>query len=224
MNDNTALACGALGVTALAGAAYVRWVKPGHDRWGASDAEVDAVLPGDDLLPGPEAQVTRAITVDAAPAEVWRWIVQIGADRAGFYSYDWLENLIGLQIHSADRIVERWQHLTVGDIVYASRDRSGGWYVAALEPERFLVLQVADLRAGRALSRDEPPGWEFQWTFVLRDDNRGGTRLLVRERVAFGNLAMRLAMAPVGTISFVMTRRMLLGVKQRAEQRRMQVT
>lgn len=205
----------ALGLAA--GAAYARWLKPYHDRWGASLDEVEAELPGDDLCPDAAGQVTRAISIDASPADVWPWLLQIGADRGGFYSYDWLENLFGLRIHSADRIVEHWQRLAVGDLVYASAGRTGGWSVAAIVPERALVLQAADVRTGRPLRRQEPPGWEFQWTFALRAYDDRWTRLLVRERVAFGNRCMRFFMAPVETVSFVMTRRMLIGIKERAE-------
>lgn len=168
-------------------------------------------------MPDPIAQLTRAISIDASPAEVWPWLLQIGADRGGFYSYDWLENLFGLRIHSADRIVEHWQDLAVGDLVYASADRSGGWYVAAVVPERALVLQMADARTRRPLRRDDPRGWEFQWTFALQEHGDRWTRLLVRERVAFGNRRMRFLMAPLGTVSFVMTRRMLKGIKERVE-------
>jgi hypothetical protein len=197
--------------------AYERWGKPWQQRWGATDEEVAAELPGDDLVAEPAAQVTRAVSVDAPPHAVWPWIVQLGADRGGFYSYDLLENLFGLGIHSEDTIVEAWQGLAVGDLLAANRARTGGWYVMELVPDEALVLKVADLRAGRPVRRDEQLGWEFLWTFALRAAPDGGTRLLVRERTAFDKPLTRLAMAPVGLVSFVMTRRMLLGIKERAE-------
>jgi hypothetical protein len=168
-------------------------------------------------MPEPAAQLTRAISIEASAAEVWPWLLQIGADRAGFYSYDRLENLFGLRIHSADRIIDHWQHLAVGDLVYASADRTGGWSVVSIVPERALVLQAADVRTGRPMRRDNPPGWEFQWTFALQEHGDRWTRLLVRERVAFGTRLMRLLMTPVGSVSFVMTRRMMLGIKERVE-------
>ena len=135
----------------------------------------------------------------------------------GFYSYDWLENLFALGIHSADRIVPEWQQREVGDLVYADAKGSGGWYVMAVEPDRVLVLMVADVRTGHPVRRSEPPWWEFAWTFALCAAPDGTTRLLVRERVAFGRLFVRLAMAPVGVVSFVMTRKTMLGIKARAE-------
>jgi hypothetical protein len=197
--------------------AYRSWLKPWQQRWGATDEEVSAHLPGDDLLDEPASQITRAITIDAPREEVWPWIVQLGADRGGFYTYDRLENLFGLDIHSADHIVEQWQDLEVGDVVHADRARTGGWYVVDLRPDEALVLKVADLAAGRPLRRDEKVRWEFLWTFALRDSPGGGTRLLVRERVAFGSALTGVLMAPVDLVSFVMTRGMLLGIKSRVE-------
>lgn len=196
------------------------WISPWQQRWGATDEEVELVLPGDALLAEPASQITRAITIDATRQDVWPWIVQLGADRGGFYTYTWLENLFRLGIHNADSIVDEWQDLRVGDVVAADRGRTGGWYVVDCRPHDALVLQVGDLDAGRPLRRDEKLRWEFQWTFALRDAPGGGTRLLVRERVAFDSLLTRMAMAPVGPVSFVMTRGMLRGIRARAERER----
>jgi hypothetical protein len=198
--------------------ALYEWrVKPWQQRWGATDEEIALALPGDGLLEEPASQVTRAITIDASREEVWPWLVQLGADRGGFYTYDVLENLFGLDIHSADRIVDEWQDLEVGDLVYADRARTGGWRVMELRPNDALVLAVADPSTGMPLGRDENLRWEFQWTFAVRDVPGGGTRLLVRERVAFGSTLTRIAMTPVGVVSFVMTRGTLLGIKARVE-------
>ncbi|MDY7100592.1 MAG: SRPBCC family protein [Actinomycetota bacterium] len=210
----------AAAVVGASAAAYERWLKPWQQRWGATDEELALVLPGDDLVAEPATQVTRAITIGATREQVWPWLVQLGADRGGFYTYDRLENLFGLGIHSADDIVEEWQDLQIGDVVHADRGRTGGWYVAELRPREVLVLEVGDLDAGRPLRRDEDLRWEFQWTFALRDAPGGGTRLLVRERVAFDSVITRALMAPVGFVSFVMTRGMLLGIKARVEARR----
>jgi hypothetical protein len=211
-----AAAVGAVGTVI----AYERIVRPWQERWGATDAEVVLPLPGDDVVSEPAGQITRAITIDAAPEDVWPWLMQIGADRGGFYSYDALENLFGLQVHSADEVVPEWQQLAVGDLVTAIRSGAGGWYVADLRPEEALVLQVADVAAGRPARRDDPAGWEFSWTFALRPTLDGRTRLLIRERVAFGRRRTRVAMAPVGLVSFVMTRKMLLGIRRRVERAR----
>lgn len=204
-------------LVAASGIAYERWFEPWQQRWGATEEETRLALPGDELVVDPAEQATRAVTVDATPDQVWPWLVQLGADRAGFYSYDWLENLIGLDIHSAETVEATWQDLQVGDVVYASRDRSAGWYVMELRPREALVLQVANLAAGRPLRRDEQLKWEFLWTFALRPTDAGTTRLLVRERTAFDSSVTRAMMTPMGLASFVMTRRMMLGIKARAE-------
>ena len=192
-------------------------LRPWHMRWGATDEEVQTHLPGDELVVPPADQTTRAITIDAPPEQVWPWVVQIGADRGGFYSYDWLENLFGLGIHSADRIVPEWQTRAVGDFVAADSAGTGGWYVMEVRPNDALVLKVADVEAGRPIERDEALRWEFVWTFAMCAGRDGTTRLLVRERVAFGSLVTQFLMAPLGLVSFVMTRRMMLGIKSRAE-------
>ena len=178
------------------------------------------VLPGDEHLSDPADQVTRAITIDAPREAVWPWLVQMGADRGGFYTYDVLENLFGLGIHSVDEIVDEWQDLAVGDFVYGDRRRTGGWIVVDLRPNEGLVMLVADIDGRRPLRRDEQLGWEFLWNFALLDAPGGRTRLLIRERVAFESRRTRILMAPVGVISFVMTRGMLRGIADRAVRRR----
>ena len=205
------------GASIMALAAYERLFRPWQERWGATEEEVAVALPGDDLTAAPAFERTRAITIDVPPNEVWPWLVQLGADRGGFYSYDWLENIFGLDIHSADEIVPAWQHLTIGDLVWADHAQTGGWIVERTVPDQALVLKLADVARRRATRRDEGVGFEFQWTFALRPHAARGTRLLVRERVAFGRRLTRLLMAPVGTVSFGMTRKMLLGIKERAE-------
>jgi hypothetical protein len=210
----------AAAATAASVAAYRKLLVPWHTRWGATDEEVRAGLPGDELVPEPAVQITRAITVDAAPEDVWPWVVQLGADRGGFYSYDRLENLFRLGIHSADTVVPDWQERAVGDLVHADAAGTGGWYVMEVRPKEALVLQMANVRAGRPVRRDEPPGWEFLWTFALRPAPAGGIRLLVRERVAFGGRVAQLLSAPVGLISFIMSQKMMRGIRARAEGRR----
>ncbi len=212
--SKTLVAASALGAVAVA---WQRVVDPWQRTWGATEEEVGGVLPGDHLVAEPAAEATRAVTVEAPPEAVWPWIVQIGADRGGFYSYDWLENLAGLGVHSARRVVPAWQGLAEGDVVYADAGRTGGWRVAEIVPGRALVLQVVDVRTCRALRRDERLGWEFVWSFALVPAGSGRTRLVVRERVGTGNPLARLARGPVGLASFVMTRRMLLGVRARVE-------
>src|SRR6202040_1830914 len=113
--------------------------RPWHLRWGASIQECDASLPGDDLIVSPDLAATRAITVRAAADEVWPWIAQLGQGRGGFYSYDFLENLVGSEIHSANRITPEWQDVAVGNEVTLAPGVP--LVVTALEPGRALVLR-----------------------------------------------------------------------------------
>jgi hypothetical protein len=140
------------GVTALAGAVafYVLLGRARQLRWGATGQEAGEPLPGDDLIADPDLTATRAITIRAPASQVWPWIVQLGQGRGGFYSYDFLENLIGCGIHSADRIVPQWQDLKPGDQVRLAPQ--AGLAVAHLEPGRSLVL-----RGGVPMGKAAPP-------------------------------------------------------------------
>jgi hypothetical protein len=207
-------------------AAYHFVVRPRTDSWGATEEELEMRLPGDELIEDATGQTTRAITIHAHPDEIWSWLIQIGADRGGFYSYDWLENHFGfffgghasLGIHSANAIIPEWQERTVGDLVCANATGTGGWYVMHADPGRALVLQMADVEHGRAAKRDEGPAfWEFTWAFVLHEQNDGTTRLIVRERIALGKPIVKILFISVGLISFVMTQKMMRGIKTRAE-------
>jgi hypothetical protein len=181
--------------------------------WGASGREVNAVYPGDDLVAEPADNVTRAVSVHAPAGEVWKWLVQIGQDRGGMYSYDRLENLIGLRIRSADRIEERWQHLAVGDVV---RLIPKGW----LGLREGYALPVAQLVPGRSIVLREDPAdgpWDAVWSFHVVPTTADRCRLVTRSRAGRGGLAGRLAAILMDPVTLLMTRRMLLGIKQRAE-------
>ena len=207
-------------VGAVGAAAAIGWRQvftPWQRGWGSTDGEAAMTLPGDELTPPPVEQLTRAITIAAPPEEVWPWLVQMGADRGGFYSYAWMENLFGLDIHNADAIVDEWQQLAVGDWVWGDRKRSAGWIVELLEPNVALVMKTADPKLGRTTRRGEGIGFEFQWTFALLPTPQGGARLLIRERAAYGRRLTRWLMAPVGLVSFVMTRKMLDEIRKQAE-------
>jgi hypothetical protein len=195
---------------AVAAATYILFARPWHLRWGASAHECDASLPGDDLIVRPDLTATRAITVRASAGQVWPWIAQLGQGRGGFYSYDFLENLAGCDIHSADRIVPRWQDIKVGDEVKLAP--AVGLGVAALAPGRSLVL-----RGGIPVGNTPPP-YDFTWAWVLRDEPDGTSRLLVRERYAYTRPWARFLVEPVEAVSFVMSQKMLRGIRDRAEQ------
>lgn len=114
-------------------------IRPWHQRWGATDGEVRSLLPGDDLIPAPKGETTRAVAIEAPPSEVGPWLIQIGQQRGGFYSYTWLENLVGCQIRNADCIVPEWQQVALGDLVYL-HPQAPPLFVNQIEPQRALVL------------------------------------------------------------------------------------
>lgn len=151
--------------TLLGVGAYALLVRPKIIRWGATDDEVHEQFPGADLIPGGTRASTMATTIDAPRSKVWPWLVQMGYDRAGFYSWDVLDNLAR---HSADRIHPEWQSLSLGDHVNAMG--VDAWEVAMLEPERFLGLRPL---------RSKSLGMDALWAFVLRDLPDGRTRLIV---------------------------------------------
>jgi hypothetical protein len=107
------------GVTVIGGAAaaYALLARSRQLRWGAADDEADGPLPGDELIAHPDLSATRAIAIRGPASQVWPWIAQLGQSRGGFYSYDFLENLAGCDIHSADRVIPEWQEIRVGDEV-----------------------------------------------------------------------------------------------------------
>jgi hypothetical protein len=179
-------------------------------RWGATDDEVEMVLPGDEIVPRANLTATRAVTVRAgAHHGVWPWIAQLGQGRGGFYSYDFVENLIGCDIHSANRIVPEWQRIEVGAQVNLHPEV--GLIAALVEPGRTLVLR------GGVPTGSAPPPYDFTWAFVLRDQPDGTTRLVVRERYGYSRRWAPLLVEPVELISFLMSQRMLRGIKERAE-------
>jgi hypothetical protein len=192
-----------------AAAAYVFLAKPWHLRWGATREEGKEALPGDDLITKADLTATRAITIRTSADHVWPWIAQLGQGRGGFYSYDFLENLIGADIHSADRIVPELQGIEVGDEVLLGPEF--GYDVAQLEPGRSLVL-----RGGFPLKNVAPP-YDATWAFVLRAEPDETTRMLVRERYAYKRPWAPLIVEPTEALSFVMTQKMLRGIKARAE-------
>ena len=198
-----------MAVTAIGSAAYILLARPRQLRWGATDQELDESLPGDELVANVDLSATRAISISASADQVWPWIAQLGQGRGGFYSYDFLENLVGCDIHSADRIVPEWQDVAVGDKVRFAPEVALD--VALLERGRSLVL-----RGGVPIGNTAPP-YDFTWAFALRDKPDETTRLLVRERYAYTRPWARLLVEPTEAVSFVMSQKMLRGIKDRAE-------
>ena len=197
------------GVTAVGVAAYAIIARPWHLRWGTAGEESDEPLPGDELVAEADLTATRAITILAQVEQVWPWIAQLGQGRGGFYSYDSLENLVGCRIHSADRIVPEWQDMRVGDEVRLAPEVA--LVVAFLDQGRSLVL-----RGGIPIGKSAPP-YDFTWAFTLRDQPDETTRLLVRERYAYTRPWASLIVEPAEAISFLMSQKMLRGIRERAQ-------
>jgi len=200
-------------LTAGAGVAGLQ-VLHARRNWGATAGEAGAPLPGDELVPEPAEQMTLAVTVDAPAEEIWAWLVQIGHGRGGMYSYDWLENLIGLDIHTTEEIREEWQQLAPGDRIvvvpegYGPMPAGYAFTVARVHSPRALVLRQAP---------PEHP-WNGVWSFHIVPAGENRCRLLARSRTeAPSGLGLRIATRVGEPVTLVMTRRMLHGIKRQAE-------
>jgi hypothetical protein len=191
------LKAGAATISALAG--YLLVIRPWQLRWGATDAEVSRPMPGDEIVKHPSFKATRAITVNAPPQAIYPWIVQIGLGRAGWYSYDWIDNL---GRPSATRILSELQHVAVGDLIPISPDGKQGFYVREFERNRWMLWS------------NELATW--CWGLYPIDHRR--TRLITRVHVRYDwrspSIIFNL-MLDAGDI--VMMRKCMLGIKQRAE-------
>ncbi|HEU5426608.1 MAG TPA: hypothetical protein VFU74_07040 [Actinocrinis sp.] len=192
---------------ALFAAGYPALFRKRCLTWGATHEERVREMPGDDLLPSASVVTTRAITIDAPASAVWPWLVQMGPGRGGAYTYDWIENLFGLGIHSADQVLPEFQHPQIGDAQRLGRN-GPVLRLAVLEPERALVF------------RSDDDAWV--WSFGLYSQGAHGesTRLVSRNRITRPHrtpVTAAFDMYVMEPGSLVMERKMLLGIKQRAE-------
>jgi hypothetical protein len=197
-----------LGSAAAVGGAIVAYRVVGRracPTWGATDDEVRRTMAGDDLLVDPDIVATRAVTIAAPPSAIWPWLMQMGSGRGGVYTYDWIENLLGLHMHSADRVHPEWQDRAVGD---AERLGTSGpvMRVAVLEPGSAMVLAADD--------------GNWVWSFGLFPDGDRGTRLVSRNRIGAPGMPAPVRMLQSAVLepgSLLMERKMLIGIKERAE-------
>ena len=206
----------AAGVSALAGYAALQWLGR---TYGATRDERRRALPGDDLTRRPMAQTTHAITIDAAPEQIWPWLVQMGWQRGGWYTAEWVDRMLFPDNGpSADHIVPELQRLDVGDpIADGPPEARCEFVVADLEPNRYLVLH----------SRQHlPPTWErrfgawidWTWAFVIDDLGDGGSRFIFRSRFRVGPWwVAAIYLLGVVPADFIMSRQMLRGVRARAQ-------
>lgn len=204
-----------LGLAAVAGVAALtyRFAVVPFRSWGLSPEESAADLPGDEVLPGAIGGETRAITIDAPPASVWPWLAQVGFGRGGWYSYDSKES--GPSSHE---IVPEFQELAEGDIVPTSP--RGGLVVRRLDPERALVLYFDSVMAEEQSGSKSPMEFAATWAFVLEPMPGNQTRLIERIRYRFGETDkpwLRYTLPMMGFGVFVVLRKQLEGIKERAE-------
>ena len=179
---------------------YFRSLRQPILTWGATYAEAASSLPGDELLPEADGTSTRAISIAAPPEAVWPWLAQMGpSPRGGVYTYDWIENLLGLNIHSVDRVLPEYQDPQVGDSIPLGDNR--------------MVISRIDPGEVFAFCSDDG---NWVWTFVLRAED-GGTRLISRNRFRLPTLGARIGILPMEPGSLVMERKMLHGIRERAE-------
>ena len=191
------MALGSIGAAALV---YQLLLRRPILNWGATDAEANARLPGDELLEEADGVATRAITINAPAAAVWPWIAQMGpAPRGGAYTYDWIENLLRLDMHSVDRVLPEYQYPKVGDTLGYGKNRMR---IERVDPQQVLA------------TRSQDGNWV--WSFILREQD-GNTRLISRNRFRLPSLTAKIGMLPMEPASLVMERKMLHGIKQRAE-------
>lgn len=179
---------------------YETSIRQRLHTWGATGEEADTRLAGDELLAHADGISTRAIEIEAPLSAVWPWIAQMGpAPRGGAYTYDWIENLLGLDMHSVDHVLPEFQHPEIGDTISLGANRMS---LKRIDPEQCLAWGSDD--------------GDWVWSFALRPTEHG-TRLISRNRFRTPTLAGRLGMLPMEPASLVMERRMLLGIKRRAE-------
>src|SRR3954462_7625734 len=187
-------------VAVVLGAGYRALLRRPILTWGATGAEAGARLPGDELLEDADGGSTRAGWIDAPAAVVWPWLAQMGPDpRGGAYTYDWIENLLGLGMHSVDHVLPEYQHPQIGDAIAMGSNRMR---IERVDPEHVLAW------------RSDDGNWV--WTFVVQERD-GRTRLISRNRFRLPKLIARIGMLPMEPGSLVMERKMLLGIKQRGE-------
>lgn len=186
----------------ISGAAYGRAIRPWLSHWGATEEETTRPLSGDEIVHAPAMTTTHAITIDVPPSQDWPWLMQMGPGRGGVYTYDWIENRLGLDMHSADRIHPEWQDLAVGNEFHLSKN-GPPLRVEALEPERTLLMAYPDL--------------SWSWVFALEPIEGGRSRLLDRNRMPVGRVRDRVRLELLLPGAFLMERKMLLGIKARAE-------
>jgi hypothetical protein len=212
------------GALRIAGNLILQPITRSHFRyWGATDEDRRRTLPGDERVPNPVVTTTHAVTINAPASEVWPWIAQLGQERGGMYSYELLENIAKCKMRNAERVVPEWE-MKVGDQMRMGPQGYPVNQVVTLERGRWLLMAGADLKTGIAAPLPQPGQTNYvnyTWVLYLDEQSDGTTRLISRTRLdyaprTFGfKLMWEVFTDPIGC---VMTRKMLLTIKQRVEQ------
>jgi len=198
---------GLVGIASLIAAAHAFVIRPWMLTWGSSDVERARPLPGDDIEPNATYVTTRALTIHAPQVAIWPWLVQMGQDRAGFYTHNWVERLLRSGIPDTAVIRPEWQHLEVGDLVRTNRDIGGkpmGWPVAAVEDDRAVVVTSKSMPVGT-------------YAFVIEPIDTETSRLIVRDRARWKWTEMPFAALVYEPLHAYMETGLMKGVKHRAE-------
>jgi len=209
------VATGVGGAAVIAAALFTPFLRPARSHWGVDAATAEGVLPGDDLVAEPRWQWTHGIEIDAPADAVWPWVAQIGADRAGFYSYQWLENIPGCDVRNAETIHDEWAAKSGDGLLL--HPKMPALPIVHVEPGRCLVAHAAPATGA---DRGHGPWADASWMFLVEPLGDERCRVISRYRVATSDdFRTRLQFGPVllEPIGFAMDRRMLLGIKERAE-------
>ena len=197
---------------ALGTAVYLIFLWPRMRTWGATEAEINAVLPGDEIVPEANIRSTKGVTIQAPPQAIYPWLLQIGVDRGGMYSYDWLENLFGLDVHTTDQIVPEYQDVQIGDFWRFTPED----YVLSPGPGLYvqqLIENEAVLLCFGVEGKPNEPCIDT-WQFVLAPQANGSTRLLLRSNMA---IEQELPIKLTYSVQFIMERKMQLTLRELAE-------
>lgn len=213
---------GIRGASIMAASLITPFLSDRRRKWGSTENELRRSWSSDDLVPHPKGEYMHAVTINAPAAAVWPWIIQIGQGRGGFYSYEFLENLIGCKMCNANEIISELQHLKVGDSIPMHPTMGSPYKVAAIDPGRMLVLLIREdtkTRKTFELSDKMPVKYQnMSWLFFLDEHDDGTTRLISRSRNDWNkSLGNTLFFGVFGPITLEMDRKMLLGIKQRVE-------
>jgi hypothetical protein len=194
-------------VAALAAVAYAVLIRPRLLSWGSTDEERTRPMPGDDIEPDAEYVTTRASTIQAPTEAVWPWLIQMGQDRAGFYTHNWVERLLLSGIPDTAEVRPEWQHLEVGDLMRTNRDIGGkpmGWPVVAVDPGRSLVVRSENMPSGT-------------YSFVIEQLDDDASRLIVRDRAHWKRWEWPFVTLVYEPLHAYMESGLISGVRRRAE-------